>query len=69
VARAQLAGARVPGLVKIEEALESEIAGAGGGGQEPEAGAAFTDAELPVLELLPSDVAYRAIGDGLDLFL
>jgi LuxR family maltose regulon positive regulatory protein len=68
-ARAQLAGARVPGLVKVAEALEAEIAAAGGGGQEPEAGAALTDAELRVLELLPSDLAYRAIGDRLDLSL
>lgn len=66
-ARTQLAGARVPGLVKVEQALEAEIADLGGRGQEPEDGAALTDAELSVLELLPSDLTYRQIADRLGL--
>jgi DNA-binding CsgD family transcriptional regulator len=66
-ARAQLAGARVPGLVKIAEPLEAEIAASDAGGQEPEAGVSLTDAELQVLELLPSGLAYREIADRLAL--
>ena len=66
-AQAHLDGARVPRLVKLEEALEAGIAEHGGGGQEPEDGAALTDAEHRVLELLPSDLTYREIADRLVL--
>jgi DNA-binding CsgD family transcriptional regulator len=51
----------------VEQALEAEIADLGGRGQEPEDGAALTDAELSVLELLPSDLTYRQIADRLGL--
>ncbi|HWM08203.1 MAG TPA: LuxR C-terminal-related transcriptional regulator [Solirubrobacteraceae bacterium] len=66
-AQAQLDGARVPGLVKLADALEAAIAEHGGGGQEPEADGALTDAELRVLELLPSELTYREIADRLAL--
>jgi LuxR family maltose regulon positive regulatory protein len=62
-AHGQLDGARVPGLVRIAEALEAEIGDAAR--QEPEDGATLTDADRRVLELLPSDLSYREIADRL----
>ena len=66
-ARAQLAGARVPGLVGIAEALEAEIGALGTAGAEPEAGAALTGDETHVLELLPTDLTSQEIADRLGL--
>jgi LuxR family maltose regulon positive regulatory protein len=63
-ARAQLGGARVPGLARLEAALEAEIGDAEPG---PEDGAALAGDELRVLELLPSDVTYREIAERLAL--
>ena len=62
-ARAELAGARVPGLVKVAQDLEAEIGDAPR--RERVDGAALAPADLRVLELLPSDLSYREIADRL----
>jgi LuxR family maltose regulon positive regulatory protein len=65
-ARAQLQGARVPGLVRLEEALEAEI---GAGADAVEDGHALGDSELRGLELLPSDLSYREIAERVGIEL
>ena len=66
--RTHLGRARVPGLVKVAEALEADIA-AGGGvpPRELEDGHALGASELRILELLPSDLTYREIAERLGL--
>jgi LuxR family maltose regulon positive regulatory protein len=70
-ARAQLADARVPGLVELERELVRAIADAPGAPADPAAGdeELLSAAELRVLELLPSDLTYREIADQLYLSL
>jgi LuxR family maltose regulon positive regulatory protein len=70
-ARASLGGAHVPVLVRLVEALESEIRGAPPGpAPEPDAEAdGFSPAELRVLELLPTGLTYREIAGRLELSL
>jgi LuxR family transcriptional regulator, maltose regulon positive regulatory protein len=63
-ARTELAGARVPRLVPLIEALEAELPAT-----PPPAAATneLSAAELRVLELLPSELGYREIAARLDL--
>jgi ATP/maltotriose-dependent transcriptional regulator MalT len=71
-AQAQLAGARVPALVELTRALESDIReGSAAAPVEPEGGegALLSAAELRVLELLPTDLTYREIAERLYLSL
>jgi ATP/maltotriose-dependent transcriptional regulator MalT len=57
----------VPGLVKLAEALEAEIVGAGAAGREPTADDTLSADELLVLERLPGDLTYRDIANRLAL--
>ena len=67
-ARAQLEGARVPGLVRLEEALEAELREAGAADAVAvEDGRALTDAELGALALLPGNLTYRQIAERVGL--
>jgi hypothetical protein len=63
-ARSQLGGARVPGLVKLEAALETEVAGPGPPESVPGDDPLGGD-DLRVLELLPGDLTYREIAERL----
>jgi ATP/maltotriose-dependent transcriptional regulator MalT len=63
-ARSQLGGARVPGLVKLEAALETEVAGRGPPESVPGDDPLGED-DLRVLELLPGDLTYREIAERL----
>jgi LuxR family maltose regulon positive regulatory protein len=67
-ARTQLEGARVPGLVRLEDALEAELREAGAADAVAvEDGRALSDAELGALALLPGTLTYRQIAERLGL--
>jgi LuxR family transcriptional regulator, maltose regulon positive regulatory protein len=71
-ARAQLAGARVPALVALFEALEAEVrvGPVQATAESPSGdGELLSAAELRVLELLPTDLTYREIAGQLYLSL
>jgi ATP/maltotriose-dependent transcriptional regulator MalT len=66
-ARATLAGARVPGFVKLIDALETEIRELPAPPVPQPADATLNTAERSVLELLPTALTLREIADRLDL--
>ena len=66
-ARAQLERARVPGLVRLERALEAELGEVGAEPVVAQDGRSLTDAELRALELLPGNLTYRQIAERLGL--
>jgi LuxR family maltose regulon positive regulatory protein len=66
-ARKALQGARVPNFIALEAALEADLRDAGADRRSLDDVAALTEAELRVLELLPSGLAFREIAGRLEL--
>jgi LuxR family maltose regulon positive regulatory protein len=66
-ARAELAGSRIPGLVKLEATLEAEIGELPAPPPPKPVDATLSAIEIGVLELLPSALTVREIAERLDL--